>query len=90
MADKISKSSDIKPEIKKLVNQLKIANSLQHRFLAGVITGVGTALGATLVASIVIFILSKVIKTVDDIPILNNVIDTQTFDQLLDQPSSEW
>ena len=65
---------ELNQNIKKLIVVVKRANSFQYVFLRGVLWGLGSAIGATAVAVIVIAILSSIIQSVNDVPILNNVI----------------
>lgn len=50
--------------------------SYKQVLLRGIIRGVGIAIGTTIVAAIVFAILSAVVSTVDDVPILREVIQS--------------
>lgn len=66
---------ELNQNIKKLIVVMKRANSFQYVFLRGVLWGLGSAIGATAIAVIVIAILSNIIQSVNDVPILNNVMN---------------
>ncbi len=67
---------ELNQNIEKLIIVIKRANSLYYVILRGVLWGFGSVVGATFVAVIIIAILSSVIQTVNDVPILNNVINS--------------
>lgn len=69
------KIEELNQEIKKLIVVIKKANSLHYVFLRGILLGLGSVIGATIVAVIIIAILSNIIQTINDVPILNNVIN---------------
>jgi len=60
--------------LKEIQRQLEKINSPWRRFTMGILQGLGTAIGATLVAGILIIILNQVVRSVNDIPILNKII----------------
>lgn len=60
--------------IKELDKDIVRANSFHQVFVRGILWGVGTALGATIVAAIVIVILSKIINSINYIPILRDIM----------------
>ena len=66
---------ELNQNIKKLIVVVKRANSFQYVFLRSVLWGLGSAVGATAVAVIVIAILSNIIQSVNDVPILSNVVN---------------
>ena len=66
---------ELNQNTKKLIVVVKRANSFQYVFLRGVLWGLGSAIGATAVAVIIIAILSSIIQSVNDVPILNNIIN---------------
>jgi len=76
---------DLQNEIRLLAHQVKKQNSYVHKFLLGVVSGLGTAIGATIVASILILILSFFVRSIEDIPILKNIIESIQLDQLVSE-----
>ncbi|MBW6441139.1 hypothetical protein K0B03_03875 [Patescibacteria group bacterium] len=69
------KISELNQNIKDLNLVIARANSFRLVFLRGLLWGLGSAVGATVVAVIIIAILSSIIQTVNDVPILNNIIN---------------
>lgn len=45
-------------------------------FFLGVVRGVGAAVGATIVAGILFWFLSRIYSTVEDIPVLNDFVQS--------------
>lgn len=82
-------SNEIKLEkvLKRIDQNLKKEVSFRHNFMLGVIRGVGTVIGATIVAGFVIMILSQLIKSVDDIPILNTILSSEELKELIETPT---
>jgi len=77
------KNQQLNQEIKTLTKEIKLLNSFPRRLALGVVTGVGTAIGATIVASVVIAILAQAIQSINDVPILNKLIQSQEIQQVL-------
>lgn len=50
--------------------------SFRRNFFLSIVKGVGSFLGATIVAGILLGILSTVIDSVDDVPVLNKIVST--------------
>lgn len=69
--------SEFKEEILEIRKQLEKLNSYPQVFLKGLITGIGTVIGATIVAGLLLSALSRVVSSIDDIPILNEVLNAQ-------------
>lgn len=69
------KIEELNQNIENLIVVIKRANSFNYVFLRGVLWGLGSVIGATLVAVIIIAILSNIIQSINDIPILNNTIN---------------
>ncbi len=66
---------ELNQNIENLTLALKRSNSFYDVFARGVLWGLGSAVGATVIAVIVISILSNIIQTVNDVPILNNIMN---------------
>ena len=66
---------ELNKNIKDLSVVMKRANSFHFVFLRGILWGLGSAVGATVVAVIIIAILSNIIQTINDVPILGNIIN---------------
>ena len=69
------KDKELNQNIENLIVVLKRANSFRYVFLRGVLWGLGSAVGATVVAVIIVAILSSIIRSINDVPILNNIIN---------------
>ncbi|MCK5412948.1 MAG: hypothetical protein KAI57_01090 [Candidatus Pacebacteria bacterium] len=69
------KIGELNQNIKDLNVVIKRANSLHVVFLRGILWGLGSAVGATVIAVIIIAILSSIIQSVNDVPVLGNVIN---------------
>lgn len=69
-----STKDELAVNIKELDKDIVKANSFYRVFLRGVLWGVGTALGATIVAAIVITLLSKIINSMNYIPVLRDLV----------------
>ncbi|MDF1498441.1 MAG: DUF5665 domain-containing protein [Patescibacteria group bacterium] len=68
------KIEELNENIEKLIVVIKRANSFHYVFLRGVLWGLGSVVGAAFVAVIIVAILSSIIQSVNDVPILNNII----------------
>jgi hypothetical protein len=68
------KPDDLIINLKELDKDLIKANSFYRVFIRGIFWGVGTALGATIVAAIVISLLSKIINSASDAPVLKDIM----------------
>lgn len=82
---KAKNKTDKKSEIDKLTEQFKKANSMWRSFFKGIVMGVGTAIGAALIAGLVIVMLTKLISSVSDIPILDDLIDASNIESILEK-----
>ncbi len=69
------KIKELNQNIENLIIVIKRANSFYYVFLRGVLWGLGSAVGATAVAVIIVAILSSIIRSINDVPILNNIIN---------------
>ncbi len=64
----------VRPDFDKYAHELEKLTSFKRNFLLSIVKGVGTAIGATLIAGIVLSIFFSVIDTVDDVPIIKDII----------------
>ena len=69
-----AKIKELNQNIENLIIVVKRANSFHYVFLRGVLWGLGSAVGATVVVVIIIAVLSSIIQSINDVPILNNII----------------
>lgn len=70
-----AKIKELNQNIENLIIVVKRANSFHYVFLRGVLWGFGSAVGATVFAVIIIAVLSSIIQSINDVPILNNIIN---------------
>lgn len=66
--------------LESLNEELEKSNSV-HNLGLSIVKGVGTLIGATIVATLLLGILSQIIQSANDIPILNKVIDTEKVNE---------
>ena len=59
--------------------------SFKYAFMLGLVRGVGTVIGATIVAAIVLTIVGQAIDTVDDIPVLKDIIEQVNLEQAVER-----
>lgn len=71
--------------VDKLNKSITRHNSLRRTFVIGVVNGVGTVIGATVVAGVVLLILSSFIHTIDQIPLLGELIRSSQIEHALDK-----
>lgn len=71
----MAKKEDDKQQLETLNNYLEKLTDSKKIFLFGIIRGFGTAVGATIVAGLVFWILSRVFTTVEDVPVLKDLVD---------------
>lgn len=57
-----------------IANRLDRLTSLKETFKRGLVRGLGIAIGASVIAALALAILAKVINTVDDVPIIRDII----------------
>lgn len=69
--------------IEELSARIEKSNSFWLVLLRGIAMGVGTVIGASIVAALLITILSKTIKTAQDIPILNKIIPGDKIEAII-------
>lgn len=62
-------------QLKLLNRNLEKLNSPVRRFMLGVIAGIGSAIGATIFAGLILLLLSQFVRSLEDIPILKQIID---------------
>lgn len=73
----------LEQELKRLNERLDRANSPKWEFIRGLAKGIGVAIGATIVAGILISILARTIHTVEDIPLIGDIIQKTQVEQII-------
>lgn len=73
----------LETKIAELTRQIKLQNSVRRNFLLSIVRGFGTALGATAVFGLVFALLFQVIRSIDYVPLLNNVLSSQAVEEVI-------
>lgn len=71
----MTKKADDKQGIGTLNKYLEKLTDPKKIFLFGIIRGFGAAVGATIVAGLIFWILSRIFTTVEDVPVLQDLVD---------------
>lgn len=74
--EKQSLSKEDKKTIEEINEKLSRMISFRFIFFKGIINGLATFLGATIVAAFVLAVLSRFIDSVEDVPVLEDVVDS--------------
>lgn len=77
-------AEQLNESIKILNENIEKRNSFGQVFLRGIVSGVGTAIGATIIAGVLLSILANTINSVDDVPILKDIIEQTNFKQVVE------
>lgn len=77
--------SELKTELRELNKHLARANSAPRLFLLGIIRGAGAAVGATIILGLAITLLATLIQSVENIPIINELIESLKISDLIEQ-----
>ena len=75
--------NNLEIEIKQLTKQVKLQNSLRRNFAMAVIRGFATALGATVVFGFVLAGFIQIVRSIDYVPILNNILNSGAIEELV-------
>ena len=82
----VDPSSDVlylEKAITRLNKNVQRQTSLTHNFALGLVRGLGTAVGATVVFGLVVAFVMQVIKSIDYVPIVNNIVNSQVIEELI-------
>lgn len=71
--------------LKQIDKKLFRLTSLRWNIIMGLLRGVSTVLGATLVAAVVFTILARMISSVNNLPVLNQLIENSGIEAVLEQ-----
>lgn len=71
--------------LSELNQRLEKQNSKWENFKLGLIRGAATAIGATLIAAIALTLLMRVINTVDDVPIIRDIIQETSVKETIEE-----
>ncbi|HEX7017304.1 MAG TPA: DUF5665 domain-containing protein [Patescibacteria group bacterium] len=64
-------------QMRKLNARLYKQTSARYVFFHAVLAGIGSAIGATIIAGMVIAILARTIHTIEDVPIVGNIVQNE-------------
>lgn len=76
-------NSEQEDAIQQLTKQIRLQNSYKRNFTMGIVKGFGGALGATVVFGLVLAIFSQVVQTIDYVPFINNILNSQAIEELI-------
>lgn len=74
---------NLEQEIKELSQHMKLQNSLRRNFVISIVRGFGSALGATVVFGLVIAFLFQIVRSIDYVPILNGILNSQAIEEVI-------
>ena len=78
-------SNDTEQKLKAINDKLENLTSLRQEFKRGVVRGLGAAIGASIIAAVVLAGLSQIINTVDDVPIVEDIIEKTRVKKAVDE-----
>lgn len=70
-------------EVSALTQQFKSFNSARRNFSLSVLRGFGSALGATVVFGLALAVVAQLIQSVDYVPILNGILNSEAIEELV-------
>ncbi len=76
-------NTELEEKIQQLTKQVKLQNSYKRNFTVGVVRGFGSALGATVVFGLVLAFVFQIIRSIDYVPVLNNILNSQAIEELI-------
>ena len=80
---KKGESKELEEMIDALTKQITIQNSLQRNLLVAVARGFASAIGATVVFGLVLAGLFQIVRSIDYVPILNNILNSQAIEEVI-------
>ncbi|GIK84112.1 MAG: hypothetical protein BroJett025_07340 [Patescibacteria group bacterium] len=76
-------NENLENKIEQLTKQIQIQNSTRRNFYIAVVRGFGSALGATAVFGLVLAILFQIVRSIDYVPVLNNILSSQAIEEVI-------
>lgn len=70
--------------IDELNSYLSKQTSVKWRFMMGLVTGVSTAIGATIIAGLIIFMVTRFVESIYELPIIGEQLPQEQIDRLLE------
>lgn len=74
---------ELQYQIEELNKQLQMQNSLQRNFFMAMLRGFAGAVGATVVFGIVLAFLFQIIRSINYVPILNNILNSGAIEEVV-------
>ena len=74
---------NLEDQIKELSGHIKRQNSIQRNFLIAIVRGLGSAIGATVVFGVGLAILFQIVRSIDYVPILNNILNSGAIEEVI-------
>lgn len=79
---------DLESRVGELVAQVKVYNSTRRSLWMAVLRGFASAIGATVVFGIVLAIVFQVIRSLDYVPIINTILNSDAIEEIVKQFTS--
>lgn len=76
-------NSNLEQKIEELTRQIKLQTSFKRNFLMAVLRGFATALGATVVFALALALVFQLVRSIDYVPILNNVLNSSAIEEVI-------
>ena len=80
-AEELTERDQLLMEVESLTEQIRKLNAKLYKqttpkyvFIHALVAGIGSAVGATLIAGMVIAVLAQTIHTIEDVPIIGNIV----------------
>jgi hypothetical protein len=74
---------NLEQKIVELTKQIELQNSIKRSFLISILRGFATALGATVIFGIAIALVFQLVRSIDYVPLLNNILDSAAIEELI-------
>jgi len=73
----------LEKKITELTKQIQMQNSFRRNFVIAVVRGLGSAIGATVVFGLGLAILFQIVRSIDYVPILNNILNSNAIEEVI-------
>lgn len=78
------KLTELNAKLDRIENELAKQRSFKRQAIRAILTGVFGSFGATIVFAIILIVLANMIKSAEQIPILNEIIERTKLEQIVD------
>lgn len=76
-------NQSLEQKIVELTKQIALQNSIKRNFLIAALRGFSTALGATVIFGIAIALVFQLVRSIDYVPILNNILNSSAIEDVV-------